>query len=379
MKNIIYFGTYEKNYPRNRLFIRALSKQFSLTELHCEIWGNNKNKTKLFNPLGLSKVLFALARSYIKLFVMLKKTVKRGDIVLTGFPGQFDLFFLVLVRAILPPIKIVANPLVSFYDTIVEDRALLADKGILAKMLKTWEKFLFRKCSMVITDTIENKKYFCEKFCLNPNKVEVVYVGADTSVFKPIGIKKNEIFTVLFYGTYIPLHGIENIIEAVKLCPKESIKWMFVGDGQLFEVLEPKLNNLIKSGFKIEVIRWIEYEKLNDTINKSHIALGIFGTTEKSKRVIPNKLFQAVASATPVITASSDAIKEIFDESVLTTTSNDSASIAEKIIFAKEHYSLLNEKAQRAYNSFFYDTDSEFGIFEKKLFHTIAKLDINDC
>jgi|GEM_PF-5665935 len=46
-------------------------------------------------------------------------------------------------------------------------------------------------------------------------------------------------------------------------------------------------------------------------IDKADLGLGIFGNTEKSKRVIPNKVFQLLMAGCPIITGDTPAIREL--------------------------------------------------------------------
>jgi glycosyltransferase involved in cell wall biosynthesis len=41
------------------------------------------------------------------------------------------------------------------------------------------------------------------------------------------------------------------------------------------------------------------------------VCLGIFGTSEKARRVVPNKIFQAMAVGRPIVTADTPAIREL--------------------------------------------------------------------
>ncbi|MGD8836885.1 MAG: hypothetical protein PVJ19_18220, partial [Desulfobacteraceae bacterium] len=47
---------------------------------------------------------------------------------------------------------------------------------------------------------------------------------------------------------------------------------------------------------------WLDYQKLPSRLSKAHILLGIFGTTFKTDFVIPNKVFESMAVARPLIT-----------------------------------------------------------------------------
>ena len=66
-----------------------------------------------------------------------------------------------------------------------------------------------------------------------------------------------------------------------------------------------KLNN-------IRFFHRVQEKKLPDFIQRSDIQLGIFGNTIKTKMVIPNKVYSAVAMKKPVITADTPAIRELF-------------------------------------------------------------------
>ena len=63
------------------------------------------------------------------------------------------------------------------------------------------------------------------------------------------------------------------------------------------------------------------------------IALGIFGTGDKAARVIPNKVFQALACARPVITADTPAVRELLSDGVdaLLVPPGDALALAEAV------------------------------------------------
>jgi glycosyltransferase involved in cell wall biosynthesis len=145
-------------------------------------------------------------------------------------------------------------------------------------------------------------------------------VGAEDRLFRP-GWQPARDFHVLFVGKLIPLHGLETILEAAALAPE--VPFRVIGSGQLDELLEKRPSN-------VEWVRWVDYERLPDEIQAAGCALGIFGTSEKAARVIPNKAFQAIACGTPLVTADTPAARELLTdgESALLVPPGDASALA---------------------------------------------------
>src|SRR4029078_4156801 len=61
----------------------------------------------------------------------------------------------------------------------------------------------------------------------------------------------------------------------------------------------------------VEHAPWVEYERLPAELHRAGCALGIFGTSGRAARVIPNKAFQALACGTPLVTAGTPAAREL--------------------------------------------------------------------
>ena len=117
-------------------------------------------------------------------------------------------------------------------------------------------------------------------------------VGAEDRLFHG-GWRPDEPFRFLFVGKLIPLHGLETILGAARLAPELQIR--LIGSGQLEKVLEERPEN-------VEWVHWVNYEELPRELWGAGVALGIFGTSDKTLRVIPNKAFQALATGAPLIT-----------------------------------------------------------------------------
>src|SRR5205085_3089825 len=152
------------------------------------------------------------------------------------------------------------------------------------------------------------------------SEVEVCFVGAEERIFRS-GWRALDPFTCLFVGKLIPLQGVETILEAARIAPE--LPFRLVGSGQLEALLERRPAN-------VEWVPWVEYDLLPGELHRCGCALGIFGTSPKASRVIPNKAFQTLACGAPVVTADTPAARELLadGESALLVPPGDSNALA---------------------------------------------------
>lgn len=291
----LYFGTYDRASPRNSQVISCLrSAGVSVIERHRQVWGRHNWS---LGPGQLARVLraeHALSRS---------REEDDADVVLVGYPGHFDMR---AAKRIARGRPIVFNPLVSLHDTIVGDRGRFRPRSPASGVLRMVDSAAFRSADLVVTDTEAHASFFSRSCGLPADRLAVAFVGADEPLFRP-GWHPPEAFHVLFVGKLIPLHGLETIIAAAARLPE--IPFRIAGDGQLSSLLDRRPGN-------VEHIPWIPYEGLPEAYRAAGCALGIFGTGDKAGRVIPNKVFQALACARPVITADTGASRELLTDGV---------------------------------------------------------------
>jgi glycosyltransferase involved in cell wall biosynthesis len=166
---------------------------------------------------------------------------------------------------------------------------------------------------------------------------------------------------VLYNGTYIPLHGVEYLLEAAEILQKNpkanNIEFLFYGDGQQrYEMvaLSEKLG-LKNVRFNFD----FKEAELQKYIHKSTIYLGIFGNTDKAKRVIPCKVYKGMAMHACVLTGHSIAMDELFVEGkeYLGTKFADAKDIAEKILILANNKDLRERIAAAGYLGFLKKAD----------------------
>ncbi len=238
------------------------------------------------------------------------------------------------VRACLPHMPMVFDPLISLHMTRVTDykRAPRWSLGALRSWIR--DRRALRAADTLIFDTEAHRQWFASAHRLSLERSVVVPVGNDFTEFYPAA-KANPTHGPLrvgFYGGFIPLQGVLTILRAAaQLQEEHNVDFELIGDG--YEgtaakrlITEMRIKNVRMRG-------WLPYEHLCSAIQSFDIALGIFGTTPKSSLVVPNKVFHYMGCGIPVITRDSIAIRELFrHNSELWLVEPDPKSLASAIL-----------------------------------------------
>jgi glycosyltransferase involved in cell wall biosynthesis len=293
---VLYFGTYERAYPRNAQVISCLrGAGVEVEERHVPVWEGREHKWAA-GPSTALRLLAAELR-------LLRRPSDDFDALIVGYPGHLDLTAARLAARGKP---IVFNPLVSLEDTLVDDRGRFRAGSLPARALSAVDRRALRSADLVVADTEANAEDLARRARLAHRKVAVCFVGAEERVFQP-GWERRGPFTALFVGKLIPLHGLDTVLEAARLLPE--IPFRVIGSGQLEASLAARPAN-------VEWSPWVEYERLPGELHAAGCALGIFGTSAKAARVIPNKAFQALACGAPLVTADTPGARELLADGV---------------------------------------------------------------
>jgi glycosyltransferase involved in cell wall biosynthesis len=316
---VLYFGTYDRGYPRNAHTISCLRRAgFDVVERHAPVWDGRRESWNAGAAVALR-----LARAELALL----RPARGFDAVVVGYPGQLDV---PVAKAAARGTPVVFNPLVSLSDTLVHDRGRFRDGSAPARALRALDRLSLRLADLVVADTHANADFLAELAGIGRGRVAVCLVGAEERLFRP-GWEPAEPFTVLFVGKLIPLHGIATVVEAARLAPE--LRFRLVGSGQLDALLTRRPDN-------VEWVRWVDYERLPNELHRAGCALGIFGTSPKATRVVPNKAYQALACGTPLVTADTPAARELLVDgrSALLVPPGDAHALAAALrTLARDH------------------------------------------
>ncbi len=308
---VAYFGTWERGYPRNEQVIAALrGVGVDVLLAHEEVW-TGEHKFAI-GPMILPRLIGAETR------LAFRRIPGDVDALVVGYPGQFDI----------RPAKrhgrpVVFNAMVSLFDTFVEDRQRFGRDSAAAWALRAVDRDALRRADVVVADTTANAEYFADLAGIE--KPHVCYVGAEERLFRPAW-RRPDRFCALFVGKLIHLHGIDVILAAARGLP--NIAFRFIGSGQQESLLRDRPPN-------VEYVPWVAYERLPEEYAGAGCALGIFGSSAKAMRVIPNKAFQALAVGTPLITAGTEGVLELMQsgrDCLLTERSAESLAAAIQLL-----------------------------------------------
>lgn len=312
----VVWGTYDLGKPRTRILVSAAHQVFhEVLEQHVEVWRGIEDKTQLKSASAKLGVALRWVFAYPVLITRYLLAPKHS-VVLIPYMGLIDVL-VIYPFAKLRGAKICLDIFISIYDTTVIDRKLLSDQSIFSKLLYHTERLAIEISDVTLIDTKVHGLYVEELFELPLDSIQPVWVGVECESFPRRVVPTRERaesdrIKILFYGQFIPLHGLDVVVKAAELLERAgetAYEWVLIGRGQLQAEIDETISALHLSS--VTRVDWVPYEQLVDEIFSSAVCLGVFQADGKSQRVIPNKVFQILAAGVPLITADSPAMREL--------------------------------------------------------------------
>jgi glycosyltransferase involved in cell wall biosynthesis len=249
----------------------------------------------LARPWTALPFLGRLLRSWGRLVLRRCKPAGRGgwDAVLVGYMGHFDVL---LARVLYPRTRIVLDHLISAAGT-ARDRDVAS--GGRVTILGWLDRAALAAADVVVVDTQE---HFDDLAPATRAKAVVVPVGAPpewlaAGARPPVGVPP---VRVVFFGLYTPLQGAPVIGSALRLLGREpGVTVSMIGHGQDLDATRRS------AGEDAQVVwrRWMDPAELPAEVAGHDVCLGIFGTTPKALKVVPNKVFQGAAAGCAIVTS----------------------------------------------------------------------------
>lgn len=326
-KRLMWLGTYERDYARTRVLMAGLSEVgVDVVQCHRPLWELTTHKAGSFlDAARLPRLAGRLLAAWASL-LREQRVAGRVDAVVAGYPHQPDALPAWMV-ARGRRVPLIVDAMISMSDTLAGDRARVGAAG--ARALAVLDMLTLRCADVVVTDTEAHARFFTERFGVPAARIRVARVGAESSVFAPAAPPAGEP-TALFYGKLAPLHGLETVLAAVRAPGVPPLR--LIGGGQLGGWLDLELAR--DRPARVEHVPWLPYEQLGGELARAAIALGVFGTSDKAARVVPNKVYHAMSVGRPIVTADTPAAREVLehDRTALLVPAGDPQALSAALI-----------------------------------------------
>src|SRR5262249_34355133 len=185
---------------------------------HFPLWGGTAEKLHLARSRWLRPGLILRGLwGYIRISARFLSG-PRPDFLFVGYAGHFDVFPAWCLSRI-RRVPLIFDAFLSLYDSMVLARDAVAQGGVKARLLAGVDRTACRLADRVLLDTRAHREFFCRTFGIPEGRFWVLPIGADESVFRPSPITptNGRPYTVLHFGRYIPLHGLETVVRAASL------------------------------------------------------------------------------------------------------------------------------------------------------------------
>jgi glycosyltransferase involved in cell wall biosynthesis len=308
MRTII-FGTYDTAmHPRIATIAEGLAARgVDVVECNIPLGLSTADRVDMLaKPWKAGALVARLASRWFGLAARARR-LGRPDAVVVGYLGHFDVHLARLLyrRGKVP---LVLDHLISAAGTARDRR--ISGGGLKQRLLALIDAAALHAADIVVVDTEEHLDTVPERY---RHKAVVVYVGApepwhaaatelpadpDSAETGPSAVDESPL-KVVFYGLYTPLQGTPVIGEALGRIAGARVEVTMIGRGQD----EAATKRAAAANTSVRWLDWVPAAELPALVAAHDVCLGIFGTSDKALRVVPNKVFQGAAAGCAVITS----------------------------------------------------------------------------
>jgi glycosyltransferase involved in cell wall biosynthesis len=271
------------------------------------------------------------------------------DIYILGFRGHEIAW---LVHWLIRGKPLVIDALLSPYAAMKEEAKLGIAGRLLAPLWRRYESAILHRADAILTDTSLHADYYRKEFSLPYDKVVAVPVGAIESPASQAmlaGPTSTGPFRVLFYGSFLPLHGMDTIIEAAARLADLPIEFQFIG-GSPAQARRFRAACAARGVKHYTYRAWVPFERLlQDEILSADLCLGgPFGGTPQARRVVTGKASQCLALGKATVIGRIEEDYGFVDRvNCLLVEQVDADALAMAIRWAHEHRAELPAIGQR--------------------------------
>lgn len=217
---------------------------------------------------------------------------QRPDLYILTFRGYEVLPFVRLLSLGKP---LYFDEFINLVEWLVYEHHKIREGSLGNKLIYAIYRPMLMSVQKILTDTSQHALYSAGLMQISSNKFFPIPVGADESIFRATAYRKRGVhIEVFYYGSMLPLHGIEHVCRAALLVKDENIRFTLIGGN---EDTEKQVHDFVARGARITYKRRVPFEDLPKYIQASDVCLGgPFGDTVQAGMVITGKTYQFLAS-----------------------------------------------------------------------------------
>lgn len=350
---ICFFGSYYKHFSRTQIIFKGLEENaVSFTEVHLDLPVSDISDKQHLTAF----IMFSRLLKKIKMIPILLRNIvniQRSDLIFAAFPAQLDIPLAYFVSRVFGK-PLVFDPSIALSTVFVGEFGLLPPKGLRAKLIKLVDRIAFYLPDIILFDTEVSRKYYQEAFNIPLEKTRIVSLGANDSIYKYSGINpEKKMLSVIYYGLYNPMHGVEHIIECANLCRNETnLEFILIGKGQTYFENRKRADELnLKNVIFLPDVTEKDAGKI---LEKGDVFLGFLNSSFSSESSVPNKVFQGLALGKAVVTAETEVTKSVFvhKQNIYLCKVADANSLRSAIMELKNDINLRKNIAIKGYELF---------------------------
>lgn len=350
---VCYFGTYRVGYSRNQIMIAGLrAASVEVIPCHATLWHGVEDRVQAVSGAWKRPGFWwRVLRTYARLLGRYR-SIGDYDVMVVGYPGQFDVYLARwLARRRGKPL--VWDIFMSIY-LIADERGLVERHARMGNWIRKVERRACQLPERLIIDTSEYVAWFERTHGISPERFRLVPTGADDRVFQPAQADRavGDPFKVVYYGTFIPNHGVEHIVEAARILRGEGVHFELIGRG-------PDRAELLARAERygldhVTFVDWVDKQNLPQRVAQADVCLGAFGTTPQSLMTVQNKIYEGLAMAKPVISGDSPTVRQALahGEQVYLCRRADPQDLARAIRILRDDPALRQRLAQAGHQRF---------------------------
>ncbi|MGB3144336.1 MAG: glycosyltransferase [Maribacter sp.] len=336
---------------------------------------SNKSSKILLNVL---KTVDIFITTVLRLYFLI-----RADIVFI-LPMNNNKFFQILLAKLFRK-KIVSDFYISYYETRVFDRKWTSVNSLMAKIYRMYDLALLKTEKVFFLNQSEANYYIKtvqkgnREILVNSAILPLCVDTRPKARLKYFLNEQRKSINICWWGSFIPLHGLDKIIEAARILKDNKIEFKLHLFGDSKKKGLPFQKIIEEKKLTGQVFLYDSYTFSNGRLEKyliknCDLALGAFGDSKKAKTVITNKLIDALSMSIPVMTTFSLGVQEYFEnERDLFLCNNNPAEMADVIIkITSLSDDKINKIVKNASKKF--EANFSYNVFKAKLLKELENI-----